>query len=291
MATVKSNSTARDFTQFDSIRDKQAALVRNLEGMNLADRVANDTALNAANNSINAPVLIDPDDTGLLGKQVVFSSEYAQGASHVMYTGANARAYALLRGHLFDLNNLQTFSYSIFREKYEVQTIGSSNVRGHTRGTRTVAGSLIFAAAAEHPFLPMLRTALLRTTYSGTTYPDELLPFDMVINFTSNSPYKTTSGDNMAISSRIIITGINLTSDASTWSIHQPSSEVVMQFTALDVSPLVRDDAEIPGPGQRFALAGSPEGSPLIDVAPITDPLFKKLSVDPGFTNGLDTSV
>jgi hypothetical protein len=191
-------------------------------------------------------VVIAPTEGATEGKSMALSSEF-NGTHRVMFTGSNTIAYALLKGKLFPLIDLMTISYSTFREKYEVQTIGSSNVRGRTRGTRTVAGTLIFAATNEHPLLPLLRSGAVRSTFSGNLYPDELMPFDIILSFLSQNPDQYDPASTVA--SRVVLSGIDLGNESSTISIHQSNTESVMQFMALGLTPMI--DASGVWPGQE----------------------------------------
>jgi hypothetical protein len=71
------------------------------------------------------------------------------------YRIANSSGEALLPGagglH-HELGSLQTISIDSFRDKREVRSLGFKDVMGRTRGSRTVAGSLIFALLDTHPF-------------------------------------------------------------------------------------------------------------------------------------------
>ena len=56
-------------------------------------------------------------------------------------------------GDFIELGELQTISYSIHRENSPVRTLGHVNARGFVKGSRTIAGSLIFTVFNEYAFL------------------------------------------------------------------------------------------------------------------------------------------
>ena len=55
------------------------------------------------------------------------------------------------------LPNLQTISYSVFREKTPARSLGFIGEKGRARGTRTIAGSMVFTVFDRHPFFDLLR--------------------------------------------------------------------------------------------------------------------------------------
>ena len=55
-------------------------------------------------------------------------------------------------GDFIELGELQTISYSIHRENSPVRTLGHVNPRGFVKGSRTIAGSLIFTVFNEYAF-------------------------------------------------------------------------------------------------------------------------------------------
>jgi hypothetical protein len=184
-----------------------------------------------------------------------------------------------------------TISYYSFREKYEVQTIGSSNVRGRTRGTRTVAGTLIFAATNEHPLLPLLRSGAVRSTFSGILYPDELMPFDIILSFLSQNPDQY--DPHSTVASRIVLSGIDIGNESSTISIHQSNTESVMQFMALGLTPMI--DASGIWPGQDAEGGRAPIDSTLEEPGTTVTPGIPihdtpPLDIPPNPRNGLSIS-
>ena len=48
------------------------------------------------------------------------------------------------------LGTITTISYSLYRDKKQVNLIGRVNAGGFTKGTRTVAGTLIFTLINQH---------------------------------------------------------------------------------------------------------------------------------------------
>ena len=66
------------------------------------------------------------------------------------------------------LGEIQTFSWSIFREKSPVRTLGSVYPRAFTRGPRSISGTMIFTIFNEHVFHELMRLNL-RYYNTGTS--------------------------------------------------------------------------------------------------------------------------
>lgn len=139
-----------------------------------------------------------------------------------------------------ELGDVQTITWSTFREKKPVRTFGRVNPKARTRGQRTIAGSLIFTVFDRASLWELLQahTALantgVRRNQSGT-YPstegvlvDQLAPFDISI-IASNEV-----GDN----SSMVLYGVEIHSEGTTLSIQDMLTENVMQFTASDIDVL-----------------------------------------------------
>lgn len=170
-----------------------------------------------------------------------FYSEYG-GSQLIMFSGAEIRAVANIGLSTIVLNTLTTISYSTFREKREVVTLGNSNPRGRSRGGRTIGGTMIFAVPDEHPLLPLLRTGQVRTTFSGAFIPDELIPFDLSLVFIKHHPV----GDGVSVSG-MILRGVEFVTEASTFSINQGATELVAQFVANRLEPMININSSLPG--------------------------------------------
>jgi hypothetical protein len=57
-----------------------------------------------------------------------------------------------------ELGSLYSFTYSSFREKMAVRTLGRVSAKAYTRGQRTIAGSMNFAVFQSHELMDFLRT-------------------------------------------------------------------------------------------------------------------------------------
>jgi hypothetical protein len=137
------------------------------------------------------------------------------------------------------LAELQTISISTFREKTGVRAFGNVGVKGYTRGTRTVAGSMIFTVFDRNVLFELLET----TSYDAddqfrAAIKDQLPPLDMTILFANE----------YGALSRMGLFGVEFVSEGQTMSIEDIILEDVCQFVARDVDPMtpVLNDQGIP---------------------------------------------
>ena len=129
------------------------------------------------------------------------------------------------------LAELQTISISTYRDKSPVRSLGRSNVKGYTRGQRTVAGSMIFTVFDRNVLFGLLdfdpsdfdadnkfRAAIL----------DQLPPIDITIQFANE--YGSLS--------RMTIYGVEFVSEGQSMSIEDLLLENVVQWVARDIDPM-----------------------------------------------------
>lgn len=142
------------------------------------------------------------------------------------------------------LGTLQTLSVQSVREKYAVRALGHAYAKGYTRGTRTLAGSMIFTLFEEHP-LRRLITAMSSSKARwhnpeiASLLPDQLPPIDLTIIF---------ANEYGAISEQRLY-GVEFVNDSTTYSIENLLSEQILQFTCRDIDIMTSK-------GQRKLIAG-----------------------------------
>jgi hypothetical protein len=170
---------------------------------------------------------------------------------HHSFSGSEVKAVAFIGGGRFkegvtpiELDTLTTISYSVFRDMYEVKAVGSSNVKGRTSGTRTIAGTMIFSHGSEHPLMQVLRTNHVRTTYAGSFYADEILPMDFGLTFLQSV---SGPGGTEHILSQLWLRGVQVNTESLTLSINQSFTEKPMQYVAHGVDYMHRVGEELPG--------------------------------------------
>ncbi len=80
---------------------------------------------------------------------------------------------------------LNTISYSIYRNKFPVRALGHINPKGHTKGPRTIAGTLIFTM-----FNKAIINRIIKKIYHSKNFnllPDELPPFSITMTMCNES--------------------------------------------------------------------------------------------------------
>lgn len=80
------------------------------------------------------------------------------------------------------LMELQTFSYSIYRDTEPVKVLGQDTVRGFTRGYTTIAGTMIFTVIHEAVLANLFTHIYQGRSFSGHRI-DQLPPIDIFVVF------------------------------------------------------------------------------------------------------------
>jgi hypothetical protein len=134
------------------------------------------------------------------------------------------------------MTNVQTLSYSVFREKSAARSLGFVGEKGRARGTRTIAGSIVFTVFDRHPMFDLMRLhpndapadAVTPTGLANLSYvhPDQLPPFDIIIHFANE--YGSLS--------ELVLFGVEFSSEGQVHSVQDMLTENVMQYTARHVA-------------------------------------------------------
>lgn len=134
------------------------------------------------------------------------------------------------------LGDLQTISYSLFRDKKQIRSLGAVYPRSVVRGNRTIAGTMVFSIFHKHAMHQILETDL--TNYSTgvdfdkykytTNLMDQLPPLDISIIFANEYGAFSYMG----------LYGVEFFQEGATFSIEDVFSENVVQFIARDIDPM-----------------------------------------------------
>lgn len=135
-------------------------------------------------------------------------------------------------GDFIELGELQTISYSVHRENSPVRTLGHVNPRGFVKGSRTIAGSLIFTVFNEYAFyrIKEFRKALAERNYSPLA--DMLPPFDVVLSFFNE----------YGLAAKMKIFGITIVDEGQTMSVDDLITEQTYTYMARGLQPLMHLD-------------------------------------------------
>lgn len=124
---------------------------------------------------------------------------------------------------------LSSISYSVFREKFPVRTIGRTTMKGYTRGMRTITGILAFTVFDEsivYRCMDDIRKAGYRMLM------DEMPMFDITISMANEFGSK----------SKMSLYGISTYTEGMNLGIDNMITNNVYEFYALDIDPIHRLD-------------------------------------------------
>ncbi len=126
-----------------------------------------------------------------------------------------------------EMKNIQTFTYSVFREKGPVRSLGSIGEKGKARGIRTIAGSIVFTVFDMHPLLEVMRAGFGDRSKGPAAYTmaDQLPPFDIILHFANEYGF----------TSELVLLGIEIMSEGQVQSVQDIITENTMQYTARDM--------------------------------------------------------
>lgn len=158
------------------------------------------------------------------------------------FSGSDADVYAYVpssdadnQTKLVYLDSIQTLSVSTFREKSPVRALGYTNVKGHTRGVRTIAGSMIFAVMNDHPLWELSRRydyewsfdRYIGTASSGSSniFPDVIPPFNVMIMYQNE----------LGSAALVQLMGVDITNDGLVTSVEDLLTEKTIQYRARDL--------------------------------------------------------
>ena len=152
--------------------------------------------------------------------------------SNSSYSGTDCTVIVQLNNKLIVLGNLETFSYSIFREKAPVRVLGRSHAKGYTAGGRTISGSMVFIVFDRAPLYDVIKEInYVRnpSDRSSSPIPDQLPPLDLILLF--NNEY--------GHSSVVRMYGVEFMQEGQVHSINDLYTENVMQFVARDIDTMI----------------------------------------------------
>jgi hypothetical protein len=140
------------------------------------------------------------------------------------------------------LGNLQTISYSTFREVEPVRSLGKTYSDAYTRGPRTVAGTLIWTVLDQYVLAEALKYSYVDSYDPTTILIDQIPPFNIIITFNNEYGDVATMG----------IYGIRIVNEGSTFSIDDMITEQTNSFMASDIDmlhkgPPFRKSKTLPG--------------------------------------------
>jgi len=155
--------------------------------------------------------------------------------TNTSYSGTDCSILVQINEDLIMLGNMQTFSYSIFREKAPVRVLGKSHAKGYTAGGRTISGSMVFIVFDRAPLYEIIKKInYIRNPSDRFTTPlaDQLPPLDMILIFHNES----------GSSSIMRLYGVEFMQEGQVQSVNDIYTENTMQYVARDIDILVSFD-------------------------------------------------
>lgn len=126
------------------------------------------------------------------------------------------------------LGSLTTFSYSSYRIKKPVSTIGGINTKGVAKGGRVVAGTMVFTMVNQNWINELIDSVPWLSKMSDEIiYSDELPLFDLMV-VSANEYGKYVS---------MFVYGIDLTDEAQVISVNDLYTENTFSFIAREIRP------------------------------------------------------
>ncbi len=127
----------------------------------------------------------------------------------------------------FELGSIATISYSMFREKFAVRSLGTTSAKSYTRGPRTIAGTMIFTVFNDFEFDRMLQ--YFKKNYAiEARLLDQLPSFNLMLVFSNE--YGSTSILNMF--------DLEFNSEGQSQSIDDLTINKSLNFYARDLIPM-----------------------------------------------------
>jgi len=152
--------------------------------------------------------------------------------SYSSFSGTDVQVIVQVNNKLIVLGNLETFSYSIFREKSPVRVLGRSYCKGYTAGGRSIAGSMVFIVFDRAPLYDIVKEMnYIRNPNDRNTspMPDQLPPLDLILLFQNEYGHK----------SILRLYGVEFLQEGQVHSINDLYSENTMQYVARDMDQLL----------------------------------------------------
>ena len=150
------------------------------------------------------------------------------------FSGADCKAFAEVGNNTFHLQGLSTISISVHEAKSPVRRLGHRGAVAYTKAIRTIAGSMVFVLLnGQHPLQQVIDASDLETPKSKDMkkWSTGINKFNIQLSYATEYAKKTTS-------TIYKIKGIHLLNDGFVTSINDLVSEVVIQFTALDIEEM-----------------------------------------------------
>lgn len=137
---------------------------------------------------------------------------------------------------IFDLGSIHTISYSSFREKFAVRSLGMVAAKGYTHGPRTIAGTMVFNVLQSHELYSLaspVSSAAKGDEVKGSRHPgsamlDQIDPFNILLLFANE----------FGVYSSLHLFDVTISTEGQSMSIDEVITQNTMNFYALEMLPM-----------------------------------------------------
>lgn len=144
------------------------------------------------------------------------------------YSGADMNVYMAFPGYKpLWVGTVSTVSYTVYREKKQVRTLGKINAKGIVKGPRTISGRLIFTVISEH-IVESIRQEIPYLRSYKVLLMDELPPFDLLVSF----------GNEYGAGAGLVVEGVTTVDEQKTMSIEDLFTENIFTYLARGLQPM-----------------------------------------------------
>jgi hypothetical protein len=135
------------------------------------------------------------------------------------------------------LGEVQSVSWSIFREKAPFRSLGSIYPKSYVRGPLTVGGTMIFTLFNKHVLHELLGLNL-RMYNTGTSDFDNYKDTTNLIHQLPPLDFSFVFANEYGAVSHMGLWGVDFVQEGGTFSIEDIFSETVVQYVARDIDPI-----------------------------------------------------
>lgn len=143
----------------------------------------------------------------------------------------------LRAANLWELGSIHTISYSSFREKFAVRSLGMVAAKGYTHGPRTIAGTMVFNVMQAHELYKLATPISAKESgqeIKGTKHPaaamlDQIDPFNLILMFANE----------FGVYSSLHLFDVTISTEGQSMSVDELITQNTMNFYALEMLPML----------------------------------------------------
>jgi len=137
---------------------------------------------------------------------------------------------------LWELGSIHTISYSSFREKFAVRSLGMVAAKGYTHGPRTIAGTMVFNVLQAHELYKLSVSSAKQSgqeiksmSHPGAAMLDQIDPFNILLMFANE----------FGVYSSLHLFDVTISTEGQSMSIDELVTQNTMNFYALEMLPML----------------------------------------------------